>query len=74
MFLRLFFKNDAKRLKNNAEKLKSDTGKAKKRCWKAEKQGGKAKKRCRKGLKFIFRESFYGAVRSVDAAVLGALR
>lgn len=27
MFLRLFFKNDAKRLKNNAEKLKSDGGK-----------------------------------------------
>ena len=74
MFLRLFFENDAKRLKNNAEKLKSDTGKAKKRCWKAEKQGGKAKKRCRKALKIIFRESSCGAVRSVDAAVLGVLR
>jgi hypothetical protein len=30
MFLRLFFENEAKRLKNNAEKLKSDAGKAKK--------------------------------------------
>ena len=67
MFLQLFFENDAKRLKNNAEKLKSDAGKA-------EKQGGKAKKRCRKALKIIFRESSCGAVRSVDAAVLGVLR
>ena len=32
MFLRLFFKNDAKRLKNNAERLLSDAEKAKKRC------------------------------------------
>jgi hypothetical protein len=31
MFLRLFFENEAKRLKNNAEKLKSDAGKAIKR-------------------------------------------
>ena len=31
MFLRLFFENDAKRLKNNVEKLKSDAGKAIKR-------------------------------------------
>ena len=34
----------------------------------------KAKKRWRKGLKIIFRESSCGAVRSVDAAVLGVLR
>lgn len=43
-----------------AERLKSDAG--------------KAKKRCRKGLKIIFQESSCGAVRSVDAAVLGVLR
>lgn len=64
------------------ERLKSDTGKAKKRYRKgykamAEKlksDAGKAKKRWRKGLKIIFRESSCGAVRSVDAAVLGVLR
>ena len=43
-----------------AERLKNDAG--------------KAKKRCRKALKIIFRESSCGAVRSVDAAVLGVLR
>ena len=31
MFLQLFFENDAKRLKNNAEKLKSDAGRLKNR-------------------------------------------
>lgn len=43
-----------------AERLKNDAG--------------KAKKRCRKALKIIFREFSCGAVRSVDAAVLGVLR
>ena len=75
MFLQLFFENDVKKLKNNA-------GKAKKRWLKGYKamaerlknDAGKAKKRCRKALKIIFRESSCGAVRSVDAAVLGVLR
>lgn len=49
-----------KSYKAMAERLKSDAGKAIKRWLKA--------------LKIIFQESSCGAVRSVDAAVLGVLR
>ena len=41
MFLQLFFENDAKRLKNNAEKLKSDAGRLKNRAERLKSDAGK---------------------------------
>lgn len=63
-----------KSYKAMAERLKSDAGRLKNRVERLKSDAGKAIKRWLKGLKIIFQESSCGAVRSVDAAVLGVLR